>query len=399
MIILPLHNEYLPPLMIMLGLCWIFEHYSGFEEMVRTRSKHLTLFFSFLIFYLWQITSLLYSRDQSMGWSNVFGRLSIFVFPLIFFNPVEKIRANVFKLLKIFAISTSVYTLSCFGYALFRSLSFKTGIWVYNPHPTDSEWLNYFYGPEFTYSIHPTYLAMFVLISVFISFESWYNPSEMSKFSYLWIIMGVFLLASIYFISSRSAILASIIMIIVYSVNKIITDSNSRLFWIVSVLIMLISLPLIRNNDRVNITLSRFSREKLNLNRQDERIIVWESAWKLIKRNPLLGVGIGDVRVDLTQEYLRAGEDKLAKERLNAHNQFLEVLLEGGVIGFSIFLSVLGFMIFIAISEKNLLYGLFILMMLFFFMFETILVRFAGVAFFSLFSFILLNLTSKSHIR
>ena len=55
------------------------------------------------------------------------------------------------------------------------------------------------------------------------------------------------------------------------------------------------------------------------------------------------------------------------------------------MIGFSIFLSILGFMIYIAIKEKNLLYGLFILMMFVFFMFESILNRLAGVSFFSLF--------------
>jgi len=102
-----------------------------------------------------------------------------------------------------------------------------------------------------------------------------------------------------------------------------------------------------------------------------------------------LGVGIGDVRAELTGEYIRAGEEKLSRERLNAHNQFLEVFIEVGVIGFIMFITILGFMIFIAVNEKNLLYGLFILLMFVFFMFETVLYRLAGVAFFSLFSFII----------
>jgi O-antigen ligase len=159
------------------------------------------------------------------------------------------------------------------------------------------------------------------------------------------------------------------------------------------VIILIISLPLIRKNDRVNYFLRGFlSKDKINLRDQDERILVWESAVKIVKNNLVVGVGIGDVQSELVSEYLNSGEDKLARQRLNAHNQFLEVLLEGGVIGFSIFLSILGFMIYIAINEKNLLYGLFILMMFVFFMFESILNRLAGVSFFSLFSFVLLHM-------
>ncbi len=80
----------------------------------------------------------------------------------------------------------------------------------------------------------------------------------------------------------------------------------------------------------------------------------------------------------------------MAKERLNAHNQFLEVLLENGVIGLLIFIIIFAVMLYISFLEKNILYGIFTLMIIMFFMFETVLYRLAGVTFFSLFSFILL---------
>jgi O-antigen ligase len=150
-------------------------------------------------------------------------------------------------------------------------------------------------------------------------------------------------------------------------------------------------LPLIRNNDRVNLLLQGFSKEHgFELRRQDERIMVWKSAIEIIKKNPFFGVGIGDVRAELVKEYIKNGEDKLGKQRLNAHNQFLEVLIEGGLIGFSIILLIFGSLIFIAITDKNLLLGLFIIMIIIFFMFETVLYRLAGVSFFPLFSFLLL---------
>jgi O-antigen ligase len=144
--------------------------------------------------------------------------------------------------------------------------------------------------------------------------------------------------------------------------------------------------------------LQGFSKEQgYELRRQDERLIVWKSAMQIIKNHPIIGVGIGDVRTELVKEYIRIGEDKLEKERLNAHNQFLEVLLEDGLVGFSFFLLVFGSLIFIAINEKNLMLGLFIIMIIIFFMFETVLYRLAGVSFFSLFSFLLLHKNGPAH--
>ena len=399
MIVLPLHYKYLPPLMILLCLGWIFENYSEIGKIVRSPSRYLLFAAAFFVFYLWQIASMLYTSDLKSGWSNVFGRLSLIIFPLIFFMPGEKIRTNGAKLLRIFSICTAVYVITCFGYALFRSIAIKNGIWSFNPHPAEYEWINYFYGTDFTYSIHPSYLSMYVLISVFISFESWYDISLKKAFRIGWLILGVFLLSSIYFISSRAAILAAIIMISFYALNKIIIRKKSRLIWVSFIAILIFSLPLIRNNDRINFVIQGFSNEEnFDIRKQDERILVWESAIEIIKKHPVLGVGIGDVRNELVKEYVRRDEDKLIKERLNAHNQFLEVLLEGGVISFLMFVFILGFMIFIAINEKNLLYGLFIIMMLVFFMFETTLYRLAGNSFFSLFSFLLLYTPGENYI-
>jgi fructose-specific phosphotransferase system IIC component len=62
-----------------------------------------------------------------------------------------------------------------------------------------------------------------------------------------------------------------------------------------------------------------------------------------------------------------------------------------GVSGFILFLTILGLMITFAVKDRNILYGAFILMMLVFFSFESILSRFAGNSFFALFSFLLIH--------
>jgi len=396
MAVLPLHYRYLPPLMILLGIFWLFSNYSSFIKLFSIKSRYRTLLFLFLSLYFWQIVGILYSTDAAMGFSNAFGRLSFILFPLILFNPDQKIKDNIAVILRVFAICTLIYVLSCFGYALFRSVSFDNGILIFNPHPPEYEWENYFFGPILTYSIHPSYLSMFVLLSAFIAFESGKDALRLSG-KIFWFLSGFLLLLSVYFISSRAAILAAVILFMFYAIVNIRKTKSKRYYWIGSMLIMVLLLPVFIKNDRVKNFLENAS-GYLNHNSgnalQEDRIIAWQSSIKLIKKNFVLGVGIGDVRNDLVKEYEMIHADNLSSLRLNTHNQFLETFLENGIIGFCLFNAIFGLMIYISITEKNLIYGIFIIMMFFFFMVETTLYRLAGIAFFSLFSFLLIWMNS-----
>jgi O-antigen ligase len=162
---------------------------------------------------------------------------------------------------------------------------------------------------------------------------------------------------------------------------------------------MLAVFPIIRSNERVKIVLNEISNGSLKQKAiQDGRVIIWRSALRISRNNLILGVGIGDVRTELMKEYQRIGDKDLIENNYNVHNQFLEVLLENGIIGLMFFLAILGCMLMIMLNEKNLLYGLFIFMMIVFFIFETVLYRFAGITFFSLFSFLLLHIP-KNNIK
>jgi O-antigen ligase len=124
----------------------------------------------------------------------------------------------------------------------------------------------------------------------------------------------------------------------------------------------------------------------------DERLGIWRSAINVIQKYPLIGVGTGDSFDKLENEFKLLGYTQGFYKNLNAHNQYLETLISSGVIGLLFFLVIFGVMIFFAIKDRNTLYGVFIIMMLIFFIFESMLERLAGVSFFSLFSFLLMHL-------
>lgn len=390
-VILPTYIHYLPPVMILWVLFWILDNRSGLKKDIFIGNKAAILFFLFIFYYLWQAVGLIYTTDTKMGLSNLFGRLSLVLFPLVLIFPGAMIKNNIKTLIRIFVISTFLFMLFCFSYALYRSVSLQDGLWTFNSHPEESVWLNHFYSSELTVSQHPSYIAMYVLLSTFICFESYFDFSLKSKSRIMWLILGFLLLMSQYFLSSRAGILINLILIPSYFIIKFRQLRRKKSVWLWIILILIAFVPLIVKNQRVDYLLGSVFNKQVDYERKkDPRFLIWESSLKIAQKNLLFGVGIGDVRTELAQEYERIGEVAMAKERLNAHNQFLEVLLENGIIGLLLFISIFVSMFYIAFSEKNLLYGLFILMIFMFFLFETALYRLAGVSFFALFSFLLI---------
>ncbi|MGD0341461.1 MAG: O-antigen ligase family protein [Bacteroidales bacterium] len=237
---------------------------------------------------------------------------------------------------------------------------------------------------------------MYSIISAFIAFESYFDNSLKIFKRIFWLILALLFLISLYFLSSRSGILAGLILIPFYFFLKLKQLKKGKFIFPGILLIIIFSFPLLLNNQRVNYLYDQMLNKKtVGENKEEPRIIIWRSACKIIKANFFVGVGIGDVRNELAKQYMELGKTDMADTKFNVHNQFLEVFVEEGIIGFILFIAMISLMIYFAIADKNLLYGVFIIMILIFFTFETILYRFAGISFFSLFSFLLLHIDTK----
>src|SRR6267143_44407 len=76
------------------------------------------------------------------------------------------------------------------------------------------------------------------------------------------------------------------------------------------------------------------------------RTVIWTAAWELFRTHPLLGVGANAFRLTVSRilaEPIRADESGTPQAPA-AHNTFLSVLVEQGVIGFALFCALLGFL-------------------------------------------------------
>ncbi|HEX7492795.1 MAG TPA: O-antigen ligase family protein [Bacteroidales bacterium] len=396
-IIIPVHVDFLPPFMMFWVVCWIIENHQRFNKIWNREDPVILLFAGFALYFLWYIGCLFFTDDIHNGMLLVFRRLPFITFPFVLIFPGDLIKKKVRLLLRVFSLSTLFFILFLFGLALVRSVYITDGAITFNPHPPEYDYANYFFGTYFVFQQHPTYMAMYVVFSMFIAFESFIDNQLKLFFRILWLLSGILLLVSLYFLSSRAGIFSALLLIPLYLIIQFIKIKK----WGVSLLIVIVAMPVIifsfLNNDRIKYYLPETNETSLvNKFMLDNRIPIWKSAIKVIKHNFVVGVGPGDASEKLLKEYKNEGYTEMCYDNLNAHNQFLEVFLGTGLIGFLIFISILLYMVYILILKRNLLFGLYISIILIIFLFESILNRIAGVTFFSLFTFLLLYLEDNN---
>jgi O-antigen ligase len=386
-LLLPVHNDFLPPFMIAWMVFWFLEFLSRNAKITEDEKRTRSLLFLFLALNVIFLIGLLFSEDRHNGSVLFSRRFSLLLFPIILFSPGADIKKRINLLLKVFVGGIVTYMLFCYAYALFRSVSLKGGGWSFDPSYPAEPWLNYFFGQLLSVGQHPSYIAMYALLGMFIALEFSTYKSMKRSVRLLWLIAALFLFASLYFLSSRASYLAVLLILPVFLWIKF-KPRRLSLKAIVSVIIfcvLIISIFLF--NKRVSIYFDK-SVDPAILN--DGRMEIWKSALKVAEKKPLFGVGIGDYYNAMDKEFKQSGYTTGYYKDFNAHNQYLEILCISGIVGFLFFIGIIGLMLTIAIKDKNLLYGVFLMMIMIFFLFESILSRFAGNSFFALFSFLLI---------
>jgi len=398
--ILPLYVYYIPPFMILWGVVWLIERRFKPDLSLSFNKPSIVLFWVFIALFIWQTIGLLYIQDTSSGIDRLLKRLSLLLFPLVLSDPGEKILKNLRTILKVFVLFTIIYIVYRLAQALFNSLSVVDSILVFNPHPADYDYENYFIADRFTNPLHPSYVAAYVVISLIICVEEIFSRNNRLSIRGLWVFITVFLLFSLYLLSSRAGFLAALVILPL----QIFLKLRSRISRIIAVLIpvclILLLFFIARNNNRINYFLEDLASDNVQkVLQNDIRYTIWKSAFMIASENLVLGVGTGDASQELKREFIERGYIKGFYDNLNAHNQFLEILLENGIIGLTLFLLIFAYLSWISVKQSNLLLALGLIMFFVFFLFESTLNRLAGVTFFPFMLFLLLHLKDNDPLK
>lgn len=165
---------------------------------------------------------------------------------------------------------------------------------------------------------HYSTSGIYFSIAVLVMFAIWLTKTKKTKVDTVWLILMLF---SLFMTQKRGPLLFCIIaMIAAYFIyEKIKTKTILKFLGIVLVIILLLILVI-----QIFPSTSGFIDRLVQLDEQDDitngRIPLYEYAVSLFKQNPLFGIGWGQYRYSYVRE-------------ISAHNIYLQVLAETGIVG------------------------------------------------------------------
>lgn len=385
--LIPIHDRLVAPVIALIGLLWILE-FNFIEKWKRLKhSKSNRWLLAFASIYVVYLVGTIYSENlhgQSGAWFNLEVKMSLFVFPL-FFSTIDKrlLRPDIYKKIMVaFIWGTMVSGMIILNHAVYQYFMEKSS--------------SVFFYMKLGMVHHPSYLAFIYTMSIAIIFN-WLintkqkNPTKRNAA----VALIIFFQILIILLSSKAGILGVVIMYVISiafaALRKRETLKMQSLLagsLLVTFLITLMLTPPAYNRffAAERALESKLKADTAELDGSVARMLIWQSAIEVIKANPVLGVGTGDVTPVLLKKY-REHNIVMAEEReYNSHNQYLQTYVAIGLPGIIVLLSCFAAALWIAYRKKNQLYLIFIVVFAFNILVESMLERQAGVVMYSFFN-------------
>lgn len=334
------------------------------------------------LFYVAYLIGMIFTNHRDIAFGYAENKLSFLVFPLLFsFKPKFKLYLD----MPILGLVVGLSIASIIG--LFGA--------IYSQIPNLSTFQR-FTSSNFSSIHHPSYFAMFLLISIFAVVHQYKQKSTL--FNLKWIIPYI-IFAGIAFVLCLS--LAGMLFLFLFLVYLLLRwlymVINKKIFFLALISIPFFFLLLFSNFPAFKIEFlqtkksvfeylespSKFVREKTRFATGNEsRLIMWTVSMEKIYENPM-GVGTGNVDDHLTGRLKTYKSFDLASKKYNPHNQFLQTTLEIGLIGLVILLLFLGSTLMLARKKNNSLLKFILYTLIFNSLFESMLQRNSGIVFYS----------------
>lgn len=363
-----------PPLSSLAVVLCLLNWIIGGRFLKLGRLKHpLPLLFSSLYFIY--LIGMIYTDNTALGWRNLETKLTLLLFPLLFFTGNKLNAKQRDRLVISFAWSTLIVSLFSFGSAIFTLIS--TG--------------------EFTFAYkklaahigaHPAYFALYAGFACFIFFFKYIkNAERRSSLNYIIpLLSAAYLLLFVFMLSARMIMLGMLLLIgvsiLIYALRRGMFLRGLSFLTLGFVLLsgVLWTLP----TTRMRLQKAFLADEKQPAYR-NIRFQLWDAALDVYQKDFIIGQGTGDVQTELDKIYEQKNYTNPLGAHLNLHNQYLQTLAALGVVGLLIFLNTLIIPFIIAVKRRHYLYLLFLGLFIIANLTESMLERQHGVMFFSFF--------------
>jgi O-antigen ligase len=364
----------------LLVICWIAD--GGFPYKLRTLLNN-PLALLFMSIYLAWIVWLIPTTNLKAGTDTLALKVSLLLFPLLFFAPGKLRLPPVRRILQFFILGCMLCSLILLSIAAFTYFSEGTNHFTYT-HLT---------APL---TLHPAFISLylvFCILTLLLPFLERKKDHLFDKAAYS-IFLLIFFILMIFLLSARQEMIALLMLFpasllyYFYRRKRMMTGIAITAAIIVSLVMVLLLVPEARM--RLEKMQSQMEEPYSNEapNSVTMRKVIWESAGEIISAHPW-GVGSGDANDALKEKYIEKNLLRPLNENLNAHNQYLQTTIATGIPGLILFIVAMLSALWAAVLKPDYGYLLFLILFLFCIITESMLESEAGVIFFSFFNSLL----------
>ena len=205
------------------------------------------------------------------------------------------------------------------------------------------------------------YLGFFSVIALIFCAEGYFSLKN-KKRKTIYLCLTIFLLSTIFFIASRTAVMLSLMVLISITAYKL--KPKARIVALLVIMVLGIG-GFLGNNNLSQRALYKADdyRESFveKIKAHEPRYLIWKYSFAIFNENPhkVFGVGFGETQQLLRRKYQEIQTvDKrnwFLTRDFNTHNQYLDFLVSYGVFGLVLFLVFLSFLFF---NAKHSIYSL-----------------------------------------
>jgi len=308
------------------------------------------------------------------------------LFNSVYINTVYS-KQNVSKIKTALIISAALASLILFSYHIYKIL----GEEILLENAFNWENVNVEYAKILRF--HTTYIGLFILIAVILSLEKISKVKVNSKLYYIILLTIFFLSINLLFLSSRIILISYILLLVYFTISAIIKSKRYKLPKILGS-IAFISVVVYFVYANVSVVKWRFKELSYNISEDDYskvnyggikiRMIISECALHYIKDNFIFGINAFESKSKLIKCYKSKGFGLGEKMGYGTHNQYLNTLLNFGIIGFLLLSVVIYSRIYFSFKSNNRYGMIMIFVLLMTFLTENILEKQKGIFLFNL---------------
>ncbi len=271
--------------------------------------------------FIWILVGAYLSDPNHGGFQLIEQKLSWIVFPILIFCVPSQLSKD--QAIRLFASGIALAAVLMFFQASLKQLMHLDGrIWT---------------GSDFTNPFHRSYWAAYAFFAGLYFLGNWMNSKKVGI-----LLISLLLLVTVFLSESKAGVMMALLVLPIFLALKGVETmqiSRRKVYIGAAGLLLFLTMAFIfipQLNYRFQSAWKGINQIKWENNSSEEstqaRLLMWNAAWNSWNDSPVVGHGLADANYEMQRWNWSKNNSGVAQSKLNAHNQFLQVMVQGGLI-------------------------------------------------------------------